>query len=193
MGTLGKYTQYVGGVATAAHKLLSTLFPDGPYGDNTPGTPLAKGDETAAQALIIAVATSNPGPDPNGGGLQPSSGMQAGNLQIFPAGVDLSFAGKALSAPNGPPDPSTVAWKNPGDPANGYIPDITSPTAGPGHTLGKDKTGDPTATIPEIVAEATDQDPVGQDTRNPIKDGPAIYSSNTVGNPQKLGDSGGNV
>jgi hypothetical protein len=188
MGQLGKYTTYVGGAATPAHTLLSTLYPDGPF-----ATQLSNGDEAKAQAAVLAVATSNPGPDPNGGGIQPAGGIQAGDLGMFPIGVDLTFSGQTLSPPNSPPDTSKVVWTNPGDPANGYIPDITSPTAGPGHTEGTDKTGNPTGTIPEIVAESTDTDASGEDLRNPIKDGPAIYGNNALGQPQTLGDSGGNV
>lgn len=185
MGQLGRYTTYVGGVATKAHTLLSKLFPNGPFSDNTQGAPLAKGDEKAAQAIVQAVATSDPGADPNGGGLLPKGGVQAGDLGMFPSGVDLSFGGA--------PDVSTVKWSRPGDPANGYIPDVTSPTAGPGHTEGTDKTGDPTDTIAQIQADATTSDPSRQNLRDPSADGPAIYKNNTIGSPQKLGDSGGNV
>lgn len=193
MGLLGKYTTYVGGAATAAHTLLSTLFPNAPFASQ-----LANGDEVKAQAAVIAVATSNPGADPNGGGLQPVGGIQAGDLGMFPVGVDLTFAGSLVSAPNSPPDVASVKWTNPGDPANGYMPDVTSPTAGPGHTLGTDKTGDPTATIPQLTAESTvgdgfGEDPAGQDLRNPVNDGPAVAKNNTIGAPQVLGDSGGNV
>lgn len=188
MGLLGKYTTYVGGTPTAAHTLLSTLYPAGPFAPM-----LSNGDEKAAQAVVIAIASSDPGDDPNGGGIQPAHGIQAGDLGMFPTGVDLTFEGRTLTPPNSPPDVASVKWVNPGDPANGYVPDITSPTAGPGHTEGTDKTGDPTATLPQIVAESTTSDPADQNLRNPIKDGPAIYGSNAVGSPQPLGDSGGNV
>ncbi len=177
MGLLGKYTTYVGGVATSAHTLLATLFPTNPF-----ASMLSNGDEKKAQAAVIAVATSNPGADPNGGGIQPVGGIQQGDLQMFPTGVDLTFGGS--------PDVSKIVWNNPGDPANGYIPDITSPTAGPGYTQGTDKTGNPTGTIPEIVALATNEDPSGQGTADPSSDGPAIYKNNTIGQPQTPGSSG---
>jgi len=180
MGLLGKYTTYVGGGANPAHALLATLYPNAPFAKM-----LANGDEKKAQDAVTAVATSDPGPDPNGGGLQPKGGVQAGDLGMFPTGVNLAFQGG--------PDVSKIKWKNPGDPANGYIPDVTSPTAGPGHTQGTDKTGDPSGTIPQIQAEATNEDPSDQGLRDPSNDGPAIYKNNTVGQPQKLGDSGGNV
>jgi len=180
MGQLGKYTTYVGGSANPAHALLATLYPNNPF-----ATMLSNGDESKAQAAVLAVATSNPGPDPNGGGLQPKGGIQQGDLGMFPTGVDLTFGAS--------PDVSKVKWAKPGDPANGYIPDITSPTAGPGHTQGTDKTGDPTGTIPEIKLLATDEDPSDQNLRDPSSDGPAIYKNNAIGAPQTPGDSGGNV
>jgi hypothetical protein len=188
MGQLGRYTTYVGGGASPAHALLATLYPGSPFAKM-----LSNGDETKAQAAVFAVATSDPGQDPNGGGIQPKGGVQAGDLGMFPTGVDLTFKGS--------PDVSKVKWTNPGDPANGYIPDVTSPTAGPGHTAGADKTGDPTGTIPQLVATATTSDPgsqtspfnEAQGTRDPSNDGPAVAKNNALGQPQTKGDSGGNV
>lgn len=184
MGQLGKYTTYVGGKAVPAHALLSTLYPKSPF-----AVMLSNGDEKAAIAAVMKVATSDPGPDPNGGGLQPAGGIQAGDLGMFPTGVDLTYGGS--------PDVSKVKWVKPGDPASGYVPDITSPTAGPGHTQGTDKTGDPTGTLPQIKTLATDEDPAGQGLKDPSSDGPAVYGANkataaTIG-ATKLGDSGGNV
>jgi hypothetical protein len=176
MGLLGRYTTYVGGAATKAHTMLSKLFPAGPF-----ATPLSNGDETTAQALVQAAATANVS---NGvGGLQPANGQQAGDLGMFPQGVDMSYGAA--------PDVTTVKWTNPGDPANPYTPDITSP--GPGRTDGKDKDVDPQLSISDIQATATTEDTAGQNLRNPVKDGPAIYTNNTIGQKQVPGDSGGNV
>lgn len=186
MGLLGKYTTYVGGAASDAHKLLSKLFTSGPY-----ASMVAAGDELKAQAAVIAIATSNPGADPNGGGLQPKSGLQQGDLGMFPQGVDLSFAGRLLQAPNSLPDVSTVKWKNPGDPANPYVPDITSPPNG--GTDGSDKNVDPQISVADVQEFSTTEDVSGADLRNPITDGPALVANNVIGSPQKLGDSGGNV
>jgi hypothetical protein len=186
MGLLGKYTTYVGGVASDAHKLLAQVFPNGPF-----ATEVAAGDEAAAQKTILAIATSNPGPDPNGGGIQPANGIQAGDLGMFPQGVDLTFAGSLLQPPNSPPDVSTVKWTKAGDPANPYIPDITSP---PNQgTEGSDKDVDPKISVSEVQEFSTTEDPSGQDLRNPVNDGPAISVNNSLGRPQTLGDSGGNV
>lgn len=188
MGLLGRFTTYVGGSQStaqlAAHNLLSKLFPAGPL-----ATQVANGDEAAAQAIVLAVATSNPGPDPNGGGLQPAKGLQAGDLQMFPQGVDLTFGNAAGSG--GTPDVTTVKWKNPGDPANPYIPDITSPPDG--WNTGLDKATDPKIAISDVQAESTTEDPTGENLRNPSADAPAVVSNNILGKAQKLGDSGGNV
>jgi hypothetical protein len=188
MGQLGRYTTYVGGGASPAHALLATLYPSNPLAKM-----LSNGDEIEAQKAVLAVATSDPGLDPNGGGIQPKGGTQAGDLGMFPTGVDLTFKGS--------PDISKVKWAHPGDPANGYIPDITSPTAGPGHTAGADKTGDPTGTIPQLVATATTEDPgsqtapfnEAQGTRDPSNVGPSVSGNNKLGQPQTPGNSGGNV
>ena len=176
MGLLGRYTTYVGGVQTAAHSLLSKLFPAGPF-----AAQLSNGDETKAQAQVQATATAKV---VNGvGGLQPSDGVQAGDLGMFPQGVPLGFGAS--------PDVTMVKWTNPGDPANPYAPDITSP--GPGLTDGKDKNVDPKISVADIKATSTTEDVAGQNVRNPAQDGPAIYGNNFIGQKQVPGDSGGNV
>jgi len=182
MGTLGRYTTYVGATGDAntlkQRALLAQLYPNSPM---ALAGALANADETKAQAAVLAVATSDPGPDPNGGGIQPKGGIQAGDVGMGLGSVDLTFGGA--------PDITKVAWKNPGDPANGYVPDITSPTAGPGHTQGTDKTGNPTGTLPEIQQLATDEDPSGQGTVDPSGVGNAIYKYNKLGSAQKTGQS----
>lgn len=175
MGLLGKYTTYVGGVATDAHKLLAKLYPDSPF-----AVPLTAGDEVAAQNLVKATATANVNAQ-GVGGLLPANGVQQGDLGMFPNGVPLGFGAS--------PDVTAVAWTNPGDPSNPYFPDITSP--GPGKTDGKDKATNPNLATTDVPH--TNSDPAGQDLRVPLASGPAIYSNNTLGNPQKLGDSGGNA
>jgi hypothetical protein len=181
MGVLGKYTSYVGGgAATAAHALLARLFPASPYAKQ-----IANGDEKAAQAVAQAAATAKV--VAGVGGLQPSDGIQAGDLGMFPAGVDLTFAySVGQTPPNAVPDVSKVKWANPGDPANPFTPDITSP--GPGLTAGTDKNVDP-----KISANDINPAPSVADTRDPSAEGPAVSKNNTLGSPQKLGDSGGNV
>ena len=55
------------------------------------------------------------------------------DLGMFPDGVTKDFSGA--------PNKADVEWKNAGDPANAYAPDITSP--GPGKTEGKQKDSNP--------------------------------------------------
>jgi hypothetical protein len=175
MGELGKYTTYVGGVATDAHKLLAKLFPGSPL-----AVPLTQGDEVAARKIVTDIATAKV---TNGvGGIQPSDGLQQGDLGMFPTPVPLGFGAS--------PDVTTVKWNNAGDPASPYIPDTRSPDP---------VTGQPNASAPDgadvnaIMAEGTKEDPARQDLRVPSKDGPAIYGNSTIGKPQVKGDSGGNV
>lgn len=56
-----------------------------------------------------------------------------GDADMFPSGVKFGY-GEA-------PDTTTVKWTQAGDPANPYVPDISSP--GPGKTDGTDKDADP--------------------------------------------------
>lgn len=58
-----------------------------------------------------------------------------GDPDMFGSGVSLEFADAPATAE------AEFKWKNSGDPANPYVPDITSP--GPGLTEGVDKTTDP--------------------------------------------------
>jgi hypothetical protein len=186
MGKLGKYTTYVGGSANPAHALLATLYPNCPFAKMLPN-----GDELAAQQVILDAASADPGADPKGGGIQPKGGVQAGDLGMFPTGVDLTFGGA--------PDISKIKWSDPsnkgqtaGNPANGYIPDITSPTEGPGHAEGTDKTGDPSATVPQIKAELNQfggYDNAGQGTADPSTTATAVSKYNTLGQLQTLGQS----
>ena len=72
-----------------------------------------------------------------------------GDSDMFGNGVDLNYGGA--------PNTAEVAWSKAGDPANAYVPDISSP--GPGKTSPEDKDVDP-----KIAAE--DIKP-GFDTKNP--------------------------
>lgn len=63
-----------------------------------------------------------------------------GDRDIFGKGVSLSY-GEA-------PDTMEVKWNKAGDPANPYVPDLSSP--GPGKTEGVDKDADPELKITDI-------------------------------------------
>jgi len=123
----GRYTTYVP-IASTRNSLLWKLFNGNAanesgvfYKDNNPSN-----NDVAASA-VVARATAKV---ENGvGGLIPASGLQAGDAQMFPSGVDLSYGNS--------PDISTVGWVNPGDPANAYVPDVSSPGAGPAGAPGQ--------------------------------------------------------
>lgn len=184
MGAKSRYTSYVGGgKVTSAHKLLSELFPasaDNPTMQKLQSY-VAAGKEDDARKLMYGNATApvNAGV----GGLVPSDGIQAGDTDMFPTGVRLGFGDS--------PDVTTVAWTKAGGPASPYFPDTRSPDQG----TGLPQASAPDAAIPaEIVAEATKEDPSGQNLKNPAKDGPAIYLANKLGSEKTdLGNSGGNV
>lgn len=122
----GRYTTYVPAATTtnagSRYSLLWKLFNQKAnalrsgiasfYGESVnPQTDNAK----AAESTVKRARN-------NQTGLLPESGIQNGDLGMFPSGVDLSYKNS--------PNLDDVKWSNPGDPANAYFPDITSP--GPG-------------------------------------------------------------
>lgn len=127
----GRYTTFVD-KASPRNSLLWKLFnrkaPNDAgvfYGGQEPS------DNAKAAAAAVATATSNVS---NGiGGLIPTNGIQSGDTGMFPTGVNLKFGDS--------PDLTKVKWSKPGDPANSYVPDTSSP--GPGRTQGIDKDVDP--------------------------------------------------
>ena len=202
MGSLGRYTTYAG-AKTAAHKMLAKLF----AGTSANPAPFAACDPppfttTTAQAVVQAFAVA-PVDTSGVGGIIPSSGPQQGDTQMFSTGVDLTFAGgTAGTAPDGSPmvpDVSTVAWKSPGDPANPYFPDPTSP--GPGNPYQETNPGIPwtgTNSIEEAIAFTSDgsivsalaDDAAGSNVLNPVTTGPVIGADGAPGTAQTLGKSG---
>jgi hypothetical protein len=182
MGLLGKYTTYVGGVATDAHKLLSKLFPassDYPTMQALQAA-LTAGKEVDAQNVVKANAIANV--DASGvGGLLPANGIQQGDMGMFPTGVRLGYG-------DSPVIPS-VAWSKAGDPASPYIPDIRSPDPSTGQPLNSAPAD---VDVAQTQAMGTKEDPSGQDLIDPSNASPKVYNSTQIGVPQKLGDSGGN-
>jgi hypothetical protein len=145
----GRYTTYVP-LASTRNSLLWKLFNKNAaneggvfYGGQEPS------DNSTAAEAVKARATANV---TNGiGGVLPANGMQAGDSGMFPTGVDLSFGNS--------PDITTVKWTNSGDPANGYVPDTTSPGAGPAGAPGQmgelrvdplDKNSDPKINVADL-------------------------------------------
>ena len=115
MGTpgSGRYTTYLP-VNSEKTERLSKLFKGG-------STDLYGGAKSNAEAAAAAVKTLNSVRDGKG------------DQDMFGNGVSLEYADS--------PNTAEVKWKNPGDPANPYVPDLTSP--GPGNTDGVQKDTDP--------------------------------------------------
>ena len=163
----GRYTTYVD-KASSRNSLLWKLFnkkaPNDAgviYGGQEPSS------NVTAAAAIVARATA---PVVNGvGGVLPSSGNQAGDPGLFPNGVDLTF--------NNSPDLKDVKWSRPGDPANSFVPDTSSP--GPGRTSGIDKDEDPKIGLRDIK--------LNYDVENPPASGEGTVSPSATS--QKIGSS----
>lgn len=132
--------------------------------DNDAGVFYGTADQTnntEAAKVAVARATSNVG-------LLPESGKQAGDLQMFPEGVDLTYG----AAPN----INDVTWdsatstfggtpSNAGGPANPFAPDVSSP--GPGKTSPYDKSTDPKLTVKDMKGEAYVPGAPGTGTASP--------------------------
>ncbi len=173
----GRYTTYIPAATTtnagSRYSLLWKLFNQKAdalrsgiasfYGESSnPQTDNAK----AAEASVKRAKD-------NQTGMLPESGIQKGDLGMFPSGVDLSYG----NAPN----LTDVKWTKAGDPANAYVPDVTSPGPGnPGEVRvdGIDKNSNPEISPQDIKSSYT-PGAEGSGTRSPDKE-----SGNTV-----LGDS----
>lgn len=120
-----------------------------------------------------------------------TGGIVDGDQNFFPQGVDMKFTGATaeIQAPDfakGDDD----AWKNPGDPANSYVPDITSP--GPGKTEGSDKDVDPKISASDLKPAYVPGGP-NTGTKNPSTTSGKLYDAQKLGGDFKKGKSGGDV
>jgi hypothetical protein len=111
----GRYTTYLPTSNPSKRVYLNKLFKGGM-------SALYEGATTNAEAATAAV---------NRAVTELSKGI--GDVDLFGNGVSMKFENA--------PDTTTVEWKNPGDPANPYVPDLSSP--GPGKTEGVDKDTNP--------------------------------------------------
>lgn len=116
----GRYTTYLPVKSSKTDRLLK-LFKNGLKS-------LYGGQESNASAAEEAVKVAKSVID------------GSGDKDMFGTGVDLGYGKK--------PDTTTVEWSKAGDPANPYVPDLTSP--GPGKTEGSDKDVDPNLTATDI-------------------------------------------
>ena len=165
MSGQGKYTTYVP-PNSAKRSFFEKLFSSSPFIGLSQADAPAEFNATANTYLVPT--------------------HQVGDLDHFPAGVDLNFQG----APNLPDD---VVWTNPGDPANAYTPDIISPGPGPGGAINVSPNDvDPTISIEDIKPNyvggviGTDANG-GTGTASPDDTSATVYKP--LGTTYKLGSS----
>ena len=131
MGTpgSGRYTAYVPVNSSRVQRLLK-LFKGGL-------SDLYDGAKSNAEAAVAAVKTAKAVLDGKG------------DQDMFGNGVSLQYSDS--------PNTTDVQWSRPGDPANPYVPDLSSP--GPGRTEGVDKDADPGLTPEDIKPSFDSKNP----------------------------------
>lgn len=160
MAGQGKYTIYAP-ESNAKNNLLSKLFPSSP-------TSAFVGKENDYRSIVIKSGNDN---------LKPS--FQSGD-SFFGPGVSLDYSESPnvlASADN--------AWKNPGDPANAFSPDLTSP--GPGNTDGIDKNVNPEIKSSDVKPSYVPGGP-NTGTKNPAEYAKKI-AAQMLGVNSKMGSS----
>jgi hypothetical protein len=162
MAGQGKYTVYAP-ESNAKNNLLARLFPNSP-------TAQYVGKEVDYRNVVVEQGNSIL-----------KNGTQPGD-SYFGSGVDMDYSGSPDIVKN-----AEGAWKNAGDPANAYSPDLTSP--GPGKTDGVDKSADPGIKSSDIKPTYVPGGPTGG-TRNPAEYAKKIASQILGTNSKiKLGSS----
>ena len=159
----GRYTTYVP-VASPRNTRLRELFNS--RAANNAGAFYGAVDETDninAAAAAVSRATANVNAQ-GVGGLLPADGQQAGDTGMFPTGVKQGYGGA--------PDITDVEWKNAGDPANPYVPDLSSP--GPGKTSPIDKNADPGLSVTDVKGETYVPGAPGTGTTSPSVTSPTL-------------------
>jgi len=160
MSGQGKYTVYAP-ESNAKNNLLDNLFPSSP-------TKGFVGKENEYRAIVVGQ-----------GNTYLKNGLQSGDPYFGP-GVNLDYVSSPdiLKGAEG-------LWKLAGDPANSFVPDLSSP--GPGKTDGSDKNSDPelksTDIKPSYVAGGPDSG-----TKNPAEYAKKI-AAQVLGVSGKMGSS----
>lgn len=166
----GRYTKYVP-TASDRNTRLSKLF-NKRAGDQ--GAIYGVADQFDLAAAAAAAVKTAIDPDK---GLFPSDGTQVGDIDMFPKAVNLNFS----DAPN----VKEVKWTKAGDPANAYVPDLSSP--GPKKTSGTDKNSNP-----EIAARDVKPDYLvgvaGSGTESPSDASPKLGGA-PIGKKLEMGKS----
>lgn len=194
----GKYSMYYNQVPESDKKqLLKSLFNKGPQ-------------ETESYNQADVIKTGNKYLMANGDSESGTPFLQKGDPGLFPVGVMLNFSG--IPGTDVDADVSKVAWKNPGDPANPYVPDIRSPGVADGVDLKNNDTsvvtvnvdassGDPRQSDPQLPTTAIKPTYVpanaqgdifeNKGTVNPEYTGQKIVEVATISvdNPLRLGSS----
>jgi hypothetical protein len=165
----GFYTTFNSPKTDPKKLLLEKMFKGGGESNITP--PFIGLDNAESRAVAVDTANKILRAEATGG-------VTLGDPGFFPDGVDLAFTGQKASI-SIPDKVATAddAWNKPGDPANGYVPDITSP--GPGLTEPN-----PAETDPKIKASDINPKVIpGEDanTKNPSAAGRTLYNANHLG------------
>lgn len=177
MSGQGKYTKYAS-PASDKNTLLNKLFHSNDALEKPPTQDLV-GKETDARQAVVDLAKQL---------LDPAH--QDGDTGYFPQGVDLDFSGaSATIQPPNTAEGKDVVWKNAGDPASAYFPDLSSP--GPGKTEGLDKDVDPKLAVKDIKPNYVAAAP-NTGTKSPTATNAKIVAAALLGVSGKLGDSGAN-
>jgi hypothetical protein len=156
----GKYTVYAP-ESNQKNILLGRLFPASP-------TSAFVGQEKEYRASVVAT-----------GNQYLASPSVAGDPYFGPSvNRDYALAPDTLEGAEG-------AWKNPGDPANSFAPDQSSP--GPGKTEGVDKNSDPNIGASDIKPSYVPGGP-GTGTRSPAEHAKKIAAL-VLGSSVKMGTS----
>jgi len=156
----GKYTVYAP-ESNAKNNLLAKLFPSSP-------TSAYVGKEVEYRQVVVGQGNSSL-----------KNGVQPGDSYFGP-GVDMDYSNS--------PDINAKAdgmWSAPGDPANSFFPDLSSP--GPGKTDGVDKNVDPEIKSSDIKPNYVPGGP-NTGTKNPAEYAKKI-AAQKLGVSEKMGSS----
>ena len=166
----GRYTKYVP-VASERNQLLAKLFNDRAGDKGNIYGKTYQTDPVEAAATVVARATAKV--EAGVGGLIPKEGKQQGDLDMFPSGVSFQYNDEKV------PDLEKIKWAKAGDPANAYVPDVTSP--GPGKTDGTQKDKDPELTVADLKGAGYKPGAPGTGTTSPSVTSPKLGDPASVG------------
>lgn len=160
MAGQGKYTIYAP-ESNAKNILLSKLFPQSPTSNYV-------GQEISYRDFVITTGNQK---------LIPSS--QVGDSYFGPnVSLDYSETPNVLTGADN-------VWANPGDPANAFSPDLSSP--GPGKTDGTDKSVNPEIKVSDVKPSYVAGGP-NTGTKNPAEYAKKI-AAHVLGVTSKMGSS----